>query len=195
MENSTGQLSHQVNYWSYDSDPTNRTLACDQPNSLAEIRGPLMMPWHGINFNNTGPLWWESIDHQWLCLTKDQWCGALIFIFCLKSPWINSKFAKALGYHDSCDNTTFTNTSWAHDLNLVNLGVIFIFKIMIQSTRATNDDLSWQCCELVNDIMNYITYQSWTHQWYIDGLVQACSISVANALEVLQSCTKLLTMG
>ena len=25
---------------------------------------------------------------------------------------------------------------------------------------------------------------------YIDGLVQECSISIANALEILQSCTK-----
>ena len=30
------------------------------------------------------------------------------------------------------------------------------------------------------------------HEAYIDGLVQDCSISSANALEILQSCTKLL---
>ena len=28
---------------------------------------------------------------------------------------------------------------------------------------------------------------------YIDGLVQDCSISIANTLEILQSCTKPLT--
>ena len=153
MENSTGQLSHQVNYWSYDSDPTNRTLVCDQPNSLTEIRGPLMMPWHGNDFGNTGPLWWESIDHQWLYLTKDQLCGVLIYIYCLKTALEQTTIvAKLWRYNDShVKNTTFTNTSWAQDLNLVNLGVIFIFKIMIYSTHATNDDLSWQCCELVNE--------------------------------------------
>ena len=26
--------------------------------------------------------------------------------------------------------------------------------------------------------------------YYIDGLVQGCSISIANAMEILQSCTK-----
>ena len=29
-----------------------------------------------------------------------------------------------------------------------------------------------------------------TREGYVDGLVQDCSISIANALEILQSCTK-----
>ena len=32
--------------------------------------------------------------------------------------------------------------------------------------------------------------QTWYH--YMDGLVQGCNISIANALQMLQSCTKLL---
>ena len=30
-------------------------------------------------FHITGPLWGESTDNRWFPLTKDQWCGALIF--------------------------------------------------------------------------------------------------------------------
>ena len=35
----------------------------------------------------------------------------------------------------------------------------------------------------------YVAMQAF-HRKYIDGLVQSCIISIANALEILQSCTK-----
>ena len=47
-----------------------------------------------------------------------------------------------------------------------------------------------------------VSNKAWLHQtitrtndgqvliWHIDGLVQDCSISIANALELLQSCAK-----
>ena len=45
---------------------------------------------------------------------------------------------------------------------------------------------TFKCCDLVRLIL-----EVWQHIWeQIDGLVQDCSISIANALKILQSCTK-----
>ena len=44
--------------------------------------------------------------------------------------------------------------------------------------------LYWQCASSV------CTFGWWDSIQYIDGLVQDCSISIANAMEILQSCTK-----
>ena len=43
----------------------------------------------------TGPLWGESISHQWICLTKGQWSGVLMFslMWGCTNCWINNCIA------------------------------------------------------------------------------------------------------
>ena len=43
------------------------------------------------------------------------------------------------------------------------------------------------CMDISNDKQNLRPWYDWL---YIDGLVQDCCNSIANALELLQSCTK-----
>ena len=46
-------------------------------------------------------------------------------------------------------------------------------------------------CMLSNAVLFCVPYICWGHKvQYIDGLVQDCSNYIANALELLQSCTK-----
>ena len=42
----------------------------------------MMISWHGNAFRITGPLWGVSTGHKRIPLTKGQWCGALIFLWC-----------------------------------------------------------------------------------------------------------------
>ena len=42
----------------------------------------MMTSSHGRAFLITGPLWGESTGHRWIPLTKDQWCGSLVFLWC-----------------------------------------------------------------------------------------------------------------
>ena len=37
-----------------------------------------MTSWHGNACHITGLLWWESTGHQWISLTKGQWCRPLM---------------------------------------------------------------------------------------------------------------------
>ena len=50
------------------------------------------------------------------------------------------------------------------------------------STRVISDHLSGEACSPMAAL--YLFYQ------YISGLVQDCSISILNAMEILQSCIK-----
>ena len=47
--------------------------------------GCLHQWWHRENLGITVPLWGESADHQWIPLTKGQWCRGLMF--CLLLEW------------------------------------------------------------------------------------------------------------
>ena len=66
---------------------------------------PKHSSWRGNTFRITGPLWRESICHQWILLIKDQWCRALMFILMLtwKNCWTNNTVAEDLRFHDFHD--------------------------------------------------------------------------------------------
>ena len=69
-------------------------------------------------------------------------------------------------------------------------------KIDFRSIHCVLQQPLWSACKLLSAIVNFqILIRFCVHQilWfslYIDGLVQDCSNSIANALELLQACTE-----
>ena len=67
-------------------------------------RGMMM---YGNTFLITGPLWGESTGHRWIPLTKDQWCGSLMFM----SFWTNSREACEMRCLDSHSTSLWRQSS------------------------------------------------------------------------------------
>ena len=64
------------------------------------------------------------------------------------------------------------------------------FDIHCQGQSTITYDAKWSKKFIEHNMITHSCFKSWLHQ--IDGLVQDCSNSIANALELLQSCAKSL---
>ena len=69
-------------------------------------------------------------------------------------------------------------------LKFLHLNKTLIFNVWV---RYFQWNFKWCLCISTHNILP----THWKQRWYIDGLEQDCSISIAKALEILQSCTKL----
>ena len=60
-------------------------------------------------------------------------------------------------------------------------------KLYITTTKGSYEGLLWI---LRSDLCSEVTLQEHCLMQHVDGFAQDCNISIANALEILQSCTK-----
>ena len=72
----------------------------------------------------------------------------------------------------------------ANVLHFLLVIIPYVFSVPIQIPVCR---IEWNTTEKL-DQQHSITHSY--RKWYIDSLVQDCSLSFANALEILQSCTK-----
>ena len=110
---------------------------------------------------------------------KGQWCGALMFslICAWINAWVNNREAGDLRRHRSHYDVT----------------------VMVQTCKTCGRGPSWtplqrssynniRYCEGAHRSLQ--VYCIWWTRGHTDDLVWDCSISIANALDILQSCTK-----
>ena len=140
----------------------------------------MMMSWHGSTFHIAGPLWGESTDHQWIPLTKGQWCGALMFPLFLAwtNCWTNNRVPGDL----RCLNTHVTNVIhfFSHD-TYVNSCALWYASICILCYPYL-PLIRWQATAYINygnfNFNNLKFLNVNCEEWILTNLYIICSITV-----------------
>ena len=134
---------------------------CDK----SKYHDPMMTSSKGNIFRVTGPLWGESTGHRF---PKGQWRGALMFslICAWTNGWAINRDTGDLRRHRAHYDATVLHKR-QHRRYLFT--AITTSQLIQQSTPTGDPRIDWP---------------------HFDGLVQDCSNSIANALELLQYCLK-----
>ena len=73
---------------------------------------------------------------------------------------------------------------------IINLNIHILFTVIMCGGNAITAS-TWRVVLMrIITCSHHSAHAFWTTVLYIDGLVQDCSISIADTVEILQSCTK-----
>ena len=137
----------------------------------------------------TDPFW---TGHQMDWIGRSQPCKVSLWMFQIEVwKWEFSRKPISLAWLDNSRKCTNLSNYYKKQLVLQMLTEMFKNKPILSHWL-----LKWQINSKDDFLWKYLKENYWEcyrlgiNEWHIDGVVQDCSICCANAVEILQSCTK-----
>ena len=190
MEETQMHLVHAVNLVANSGETVNRVeCLLKKKNSISSYPRRMFIYENFLSWRHQ----WKHFQRYWPFVRgihrspvnspyKGQWRGALMFsLICTRiNGWVNNGEAGDLRrkhYYVTLMYFSYRESDILIETNLMATSLPYILNLIDTNSRASFDTTDWLECVVNNTL-------------HIAGLVPDCSNSIANTLELPQSCTK-----